>query len=194
MGPRRFVLLDRDGTINVEQVYLSDTDELKLYPNTLDGLIRLKGLGLGLVVITNQSAIGRGFFDRERLEEVHTRLQDILGRGGVTLDGIFVCPHTPDDDCQCRKPKPGLVLAAAKEFGFEPAQAFVIGDKACDIELGQRLGATTLLVRTGYGNEVIAQGKVNPDFVVADLAEAAQVIEVITEKGLKRGGNFLGDE
>jgi D-glycero-D-manno-heptose 1,7-bisphosphate phosphatase len=179
---RRFVLLDRDGTINVEREYLSDPDELELYPNTLDGLRRLQGLGFGLVVVTNQSAIGRGFFDRERLEEIHLRLKDILGRGGVRLDGIFVCPHTPDDDCQCRKPQPGLALDAAKELGFEPAQAFVIGDKACDIGLGQRIGATTLLVRTGYGKEEIAQGKVNPDFVVADLAEAAQVIEVIWKK------------
>jgi D-glycero-D-manno-heptose 1,7-bisphosphate phosphatase len=179
MGPRRFVLLDRDGTINVEQVYLSDMDELKLYPNTLDGLRRLKGLGLGLVVITNQSAIGRGFFDRERLEEVHLRLKDLLGRGGVTLDDIFVCPHTPDDGCQCRKPKPGLALHAAQKLGFDPTQAFVIGDKACDIGLGQRIGATTLLVRTGYGNEEISLGKVNPDFVVEDLAEAAQVVEAI---------------
>ncbi len=183
MQKRRFVLLDRDGTINVERVYLSDPDELELYPNTLAGLRRLQELGLGLAVVTNQSAIGRGFFDRERLQEINRRLTEMLSRGGVRLDAILVCPHTPDDACACRKPEPGLVLAAAKELGFDPAQAFVIGDKACDIELGQRLGATTLLVQTGYGNEELAGGKVNPDYVVADLAEAARVIEDIVGTG-----------
>jgi D-glycero-D-manno-heptose 1,7-bisphosphate phosphatase len=177
--PRRFVLLDRDGTVNIERVYLSDPDEIELYPNTLVGLRRLQELGLGLAVVTNQSAIGRGFFDRERLEEIHRRLKDLLGLGGVMLDDIFVCPHTPEDGCQCRKPEPGLALHAAQKLGFDPTQAFVIGDKACDIGLGQRIGATTLLVRTGYGNEEVAQGKVNPDFVVADLEEAAQVVEAI---------------
>ena len=186
MKQRRFVLLDRDGTINVERDYLSDPDELELYPNTLIGLSRLQELGLGLVVVTNQSAIGRGFFDRERLEEIHRRLTDLLGRGGVKLDGILLCPHTPDDACNCRKPEPALVWRAAQELKFDPAQAFVIGDKACDIELGQRIGATTLLVQTGYGKEEMAAGKVCPDYVVADLAEAAEIIEGIVRTGVQR--------
>ena len=186
MKQRRFVLLDRDGTINVERDYLSDPDELELCPNTLIGLRRLQELGLGLVVVTNQSAIGRGFFDSERLKEIHRRLEELLGRGGVKLNGILVCPHTPDDACYCRKPEPGLVLRAAQKLKFDPAQAFVIGDKACDIELGKRIGATTLLVQTGYGNDEMAGDKMCPDYVVADLAEAAEVIEEIMRTGVQR--------
>ena len=179
MKKRRYVLLDRDGTINIERGYLSEPNEIELYPNTLVGLRRLQELGLGLVVVTNQSAIGRGFFDEERLAGIHRRLEKLLGMGGVILDDIFFCPHTPEDTCQCRKPEPGLAMQAAQKLEFDPTQAFVIGDKACDIGLGQRIGATTLLVRTGYGNEEMDQGKVKPDFVVEDLAEAAVVIETL---------------
>jgi D-glycero-D-manno-heptose 1,7-bisphosphate phosphatase len=143
---------------------------------------------LGLAVVTTQSAIGRGFYDWKRLEKIHRRLEDLLSQGRVIVDHIFVCPHIPEDGWRCRKPDPGLVWQAAQKFGFDPTQAFVIGDKACDIGLGERIGTTTLLVRTGYGNEELARGNVCPDFVVSDLGEAAQVIEAIFMTDLGRLG------
>jgi D-glycero-D-manno-heptose 1,7-bisphosphate phosphatase len=173
---RRFVMLDRDGTIIVEHYYLSDARQVELIPGAARALRQLSEMGLGLVVITNQSAIRRGFFDRERVDLIHCRLHELLEAEGVHLDGIYFCPHTPEDNCQCRKPRPGLVELAVQELGFDPQASFMIGDKACDIELGQRVGATTFLVRTGYGARVAAQGIVTPDYVVDDLRDAARVI------------------
>lgn len=183
MNPRRFVLLDRDGTLNVERRYLADSDGLELLPNAATGLRRLRDLGLGLAVITNQSGVGRGFFDLARLEAIHGRLADLLLQNGVVLDGIFACPHTPEDECECRKPRPGLVWKAVRELGFDPEQAFFVGDQVCDVELGQRLGGTTFLVRTGYGAQESRDGRAWPDFVVADLAEAAGIIGRIVDRG-----------
>ncbi len=150
-APRRYVLLDRDGTVIVERNYLSDPSQVELIPGAAEGLRSLSRMGLGLLIVTNQSGIGRGYFDDARLAEIHGRMCGMLADEGVVLDGIYVCPHTPEEGCDCRKPRTGLISQAAARHGFEPAEAFVIGDKACDIELGQRIGACTLLVRTGYG-------------------------------------------
>jgi D-glycero-D-manno-heptose 1,7-bisphosphate phosphatase len=174
LAGRRFVALDRDGTINVECHYLSSPDQVELLPGAAAGLKALRDLGLGLVVVTNQSAVGRGYFDAARLNEIHDRLRELLRAEGVEIDGIYVCPHQPECACDCRKPLPGLLLQAAQEWGFEPARSLVIGDKPCDIELGQAVGATTILVRTGYGAEHEAAGTVRPDFVAADLIAAAE--------------------
>ncbi|MCD6416325.1 MAG: HAD family hydrolase [Planctomycetes bacterium] len=173
---RRFALLDRDGTITKEGHYLSEPDKVELLPNASRGLREMSEMGLGLVLVTNQSGIGRGLFDVERLDQIHQRLRQLLSRAGVALDGIYFCPHTPEDGCDCRKPRTGLVMRAAEELGFEPADAFVIGDKACDIQMGRRIRATTFLVKTGYGSEEANRSDLGPDFVVADLLEAARII------------------
>lgn len=177
MKRRRFVLLDRDGTLIVERHYLSDPCQVEFIPRVAEGLRQLRRLGLGLVVITNQSGVGRGFFDETRLDLIHERLCELLEAEGIHLDGIYFCPHTPEDDCLCRKPRTGLIERAARELDFDPRRVFVIGDQPCDIQLGQRIGATTFLVRTGYGMEVAAAAKVSPGYVVDGVSEAAQVIE-----------------
>ncbi len=177
MGARRFALLDRDGTVIVEKDYLSSVDGLELLPNALAGLRAMRDLGLGLVLLTNQSGIGRGYFSAETVAEIHRALGRMLAAGGVSLDGIYVCPHGPDEGCACRKPAPGLAEQAARELGFRLEDSFVIGDKAADIELGRRVGATTILVRTGYGRQVESNGGANPDYVADDLLGAARVIE-----------------
>lgn len=177
MARHRFVLLDRDGTIIVERDHLSLPGQVELLPGAAEGLRRLRRLGLGLVVVSNQSAIGRGFFDESRLEAIHGRLRELLKAGGVELDAIYVCPHQPDDGCSCRKPATGLVQQAAREYDFDPAQSFVVGDKECDIELGRRVGAVTILVQTGYGAEVAERNAVEPDYVEEDLRAAAVRIE-----------------
>ena len=173
----RYVALDRDGTIIVERHYLSDPDHVQLLPATAAGLQRMGALGLRLIVVTNQSAVGRGIIDEARLAQIHERMRQLLADEGIRLDGVYYCPHTPDDDCNCRKPRPGLMLQAADELGFNPASAFVVGDKACDIDLGLGIGARTALVRTGYGARTESSGAAQPHWVVDDLLQAAAVIE-----------------
>jgi len=135
---------------------------------------RLQQAGFGLAVITNQSGIARGYFDLDRLSAVHDRLKDMLAAEGVTVDGIYICPHGPDDDCDCRKPLPGMAEQAVAEHGFDPAQAIMVGDKEVDVELGLAIGAETFLVRTGHGHKFVAGTKAH--HVVDDLAAAADVI------------------
>jgi D-glycero-D-manno-heptose 1,7-bisphosphate phosphatase len=176
---RRFIVLDRDGTIIEEREYLSQPGDVTLISGAAGALRELQMLGFRLVVITNQSGIGRGFFDQSQLDRVHERLKHLLLQEGVRLDGIYVCPHTPDDNCLCRKPQLGLLQRAAEELRFRPENSIVIGDKDIDIDMGRRAGAMTFLVRTGYGAQF--ENAVNADFVVEDLAAAAAVIRRLAE-------------
>jgi D-glycero-D-manno-heptose 1,7-bisphosphate phosphatase len=169
-------VLDRDGTIIVERQYLADPDQVELLPNAAQGLRLLSRMGFRLVLVTNQSGIGRGFFDRACLDRIHSRLAALLADSDVALDGVFYCPHVPEDHCGCRKPETGLVRAAADQLAFEPADAVVIGDKPCDIELGHRVHARTILVRTGYGDRYPANAPVRPDCIAEDLADAARQV------------------
>lgn len=174
---RRFVVLDRDGTIIVERDYLSDPRQIEFLPEAVRGLRLMLEMGLGLVVVTNQSAVGRGFFDEAHLDLIHRQLRELLKAEGIQLEGVYFCPHTPEDDCSCRKPKPGLIERAAKELDFDLQGSLVIGDKPADIEMGRRVRATTFLVRTGYGPKSVHDPAVNPDYVADDLGAAAQIIQ-----------------
>ena len=176
MNRRRFVVLDRDGTIIEERNYLSDPDEVKLIPGAATPLRDLRRLGFGLIVITNQSGIGRGYFDEIRLGQVHDRMRELLRPAGVWFDGLYVCPHTPDDGCECRKPRVALMHKAARELSFELSESIVVGDKASDIEMGRRVGALTFLVRTGYGEEFAAEGSLSVDHIVDDLEGVARIV------------------
>jgi D-glycero-D-manno-heptose 1,7-bisphosphate phosphatase len=170
------IFLDRDGTINVEKHYLSSPDQIELLPRAAEGMRMMRDLGLQTVVVTNQSGVGRGYFGIDVLDRIHQRLGDLLASEGASPGAIYVCPHRPEDLCECRKPSSFLALKAAELFGADISQSFVIGDNTCDIEMGQRLGATTILVRTGYGARIALQPAIKPDYVVEDLAEAARVI------------------
>ena len=144
------VLLDRDGTIIYNRHYLSDPDDIEFLPGALDGLRRMRDLGLRMVLITNQSGIGRGYFTEERLREIHDRFEAMLADEGVRLDGIYFCPHTPDDDSDCRKPRTGMVDRAAQELGFDIQDAVMIGDSAADIGLARNLGIPGLFIPGQY--------------------------------------------
>jgi D-glycero-D-manno-heptose 1,7-bisphosphate phosphatase len=174
--PRRYVLLDRDGTVNVERHYIADPALVELFPGAGAALRDLRSHGFGLAVITNQSGVARGKIAPAQLEQVHTRLQDLLTAEGVTLDGIYFCPHGPDDGCGCRKPLPGMIEQAARELRFDPAEAFVVGDKGIDIDVGRNVGATTILVRTGYGAETERDNLASPHYIADDLTAAARWI------------------
>jgi D-glycero-D-manno-heptose 1,7-bisphosphate phosphatase len=179
MESRRFVALDRDGTLIVERNYLSDPQQVELIPGVVEGLQQLRLIGLGLVVITNQSGIGRGYFNQEQLDLIHRRMCELLQVHGIRIDGIYYCPHTPQDRCQCRKPASAMLELASHELRFDPRSSFMVGDKASDIELGHRTGATTFLVRTGYGAQVADEGVAKPDYTVDGLPEMAQIIQQI---------------
>ena len=173
---RRVVMLDRDGTVIKECHYLSEPGQVELLPGVGEGLRQLQEMGLGLVLLTNQSGLNRGYFGWEEVERVHQVLRELLEVEGVELEGIFICPHRPEEGCGCRKPEPGLVDQAAQEMGFDPQAGFLIGDKGCDIDVGKRVGAQTFLVRTGYGAQLEAEGDIRPDFVVDDVRGAVPVI------------------
>jgi D-glycero-D-manno-heptose 1,7-bisphosphate phosphatase len=173
----RFVLLDRDGTINQEVDHLDRVDQVALIPGAAAAMRRLSSAGLGLVVLTNQANVGRGLLPADRLEEIHARLTRLLSDEGVRLDGLYVCPHAPEDGCDCRKPKAGLALRAATDHGFALDDSFVVGDHAADMGLGRAIGAVTILVRTGHGEDELKTGAgAQADHVAADLREAAGVV------------------
>ncbi|MEW6060182.1 MAG: HAD-IIIA family hydrolase, partial [Actinomycetota bacterium] len=156
-------------------------------PGAIEALRELRSLGLGLLVVTNQSPVGRGWITEDQLEAIHDRLRAMLRDGGVELDGIYVCPHRPEDGCDCRKPKPGLALRASEAHGFDPAEAFVVGDHMRDVEMGRRIGARSILLRTGHGREELERGAdAFADHIVADLHEGAGIIREIVMAGAVR--------
>jgi len=184
----RAVFLDRDGTIIQEVGHLRRVEDMVVYPFSARALRRLRETGFLLVVITNQSAIGRGWASERALENVHTALNEILGRDGGSPDAYYYCPHHPDalldryrKDCDCRKPKPGLLHRAAADLGIELARSYFVGDTLSDVEAGGSAGCRTLLVRTGYGTQhaqlLEAGGQTGscrlPDYIANDLLDAS---------------------
>jgi D-glycero-D-manno-heptose 1,7-bisphosphate phosphatase len=174
---RRYVLLDRDGTLMHDRHYLADPAGIEILPGVVEGLKRLQARGLGLVVVTNQSGVGRGYFDAAAVDRVNNKLVEMLAAEGITLAGVHYCPHVEADDCRCRKPRPGMVEQAALALDFEPAESFVVGDREPDLGLGRAIGAVTILVRTGGGRRTETEHGDMADYIVDDLAEAATVIE-----------------
>lgn len=174
---RRVVMLDRDGTINVDMHYLADPDHMRLLPGTASGLRRLRDAGFDFVVMTNQSGIAHGVIDPAVLPVIHARLETLLADEGIHLAGIYVCPHRAEDACPCRKPKTALVTQAQQDIPFDPKASFMIGDKEADVDLGLAVGAVPILVRTGYGagSEQAGVGQ-KAAYVADDLDDAATFI------------------
>ncbi len=178
-GSGRLLLLDRDGTIMVEKGFPKDPAEVELIPGAAAAIRRLRELGLRAAVISNQSGIGRGFLTHEDVARVNARLEALLAAEGAALDGIYFCPHAPGDGCACRKPRRTLLDRAASDLDADLARSFFVGDKKDDVDAGRNVGATTFLVRTGYGERQLFANGEGPDYVVADLAEAAARIEAL---------------
>jgi histidinol-phosphate phosphatase family protein len=176
-SPSSLLLLDRDGTIIVEKGFPKDPADVELIPGAAAAIRRLRALKLRTAVISNQSGIGRGYLGQDDVERVNARLTELLAAEGAVLDGIYYCPHTPEDSCACRKPQRALLDRAAADLGGDLSRSFIVGDKKDDIDAGRKVGATTFLVRTGYGAEQLFPDGGGPDYVVADLAEAAAKIE-----------------
>ena len=147
-----FVILDRDGVINFEtKNYVKSPDEWEAIPGSLEAIARLCRAGIRVVIATNQSGIGRGLFDIDALNRIHKKLiRQTLERGGK-IDAIFFCPHAPDARCDCRKPKPGLLLDASNRLGEPLSGIPFVGDSMSDITAAKNAGARPILVKTGNG-------------------------------------------
>ena len=167
------VFLDRDGTIIEEKGYLSDPEDVELIPGVSRAIRLLNHLGLRTVVVSNQSGVARGYFPDSVVVEINARVQLLLGEGGASLDGMYYCPHHPDDGCTCRKPEPGMLQLAAEELRVDLPSSYMVGDKADDIGAIHRVGGKGIVVLTGYGTgELKAWQGDPPDFVAQDLLEA----------------------
>lgn len=176
------VFLDRDGTIAEDVGYCCSPDDFKLFPGTVKAIRMLNKNDFKVILITNQSGIGRGYFTEETLTRIHDKMMEDFARLKVHVDDIYYCPHHPDDNCDCRKPKPKLVLQAAREHDIDLKRSFVIGDQMKDVELGKAVGCKTILIQA----QPPRNESVTPDAVVPDLLEAARVILELDNKSRNR--------
>jgi D,D-heptose 1,7-bisphosphate phosphatase len=173
------VFLDRDGTLNEDAGYLHDPARLVLFPGVADAVRRLNKAGIPVLLVTNQSGIGRGYYATEDMEALHSELARQLAAEGAQLDAIYHCHHTPDAGCPCRKPAPGLLLQAAADHALDLGASFMIGDKLSDLQAGERAGCRTILVLTGDGRQTqedLRHLALSPNRVAEDLAQAVNWI------------------
>lgn len=148
----KLIILDRDGVINRDSdAYVKSVDEWIPLDGSIDAIARLSQAGYTIAIATNQSGLGRGYFDLDDLEAMHAKLVELVEAAGGELAGIFYCPHTPEDNCLCRKPLPGLIDAIATELQVEVAGAPMVGDSLRDLQAGMARGCQPMLVRTGKG-------------------------------------------
>jgi len=176
MTTKPYAILDRDGTIIEDVHYLRRPDQVAFIPGAVEALAKLTAHGYGIIIITNQSGVGRGFFAEDEVEKVHEHLRQLLRANDIEVEGIYYCPHAPEDDCSCRKPRDGLVRQAAGDLDFSPENCVVIGDKPCDMELGKSLGARTVMVMTGPGRALRQEGEAYCDHVVDNILEAVELL------------------
>ena len=177
----KLVILDRDGVINLDSDdYIKSTEEYIPIEGSLEAIARLNQAGYTVVVATNQSGIGRGYFDEATLHEMHDKLTDLLNQVGGKIDGIYYCPHSPDDHCDCRKPKPGLLKQILQDYQVKGDGIPVIGDSLRDLQAAQEVGAAPMLVKTGKGEKTMAKLALEPGLahipVYEDLAAAVEAL------------------
>ncbi len=170
---RKAVFIDRDGTLIEEVNYLSRLADLRFFSYTSEAIQILKENGFLIVVVTNQSGIGRQIFEEAAMHEIHEQIQiDLTDR----LDAFYFCPHLPDGGCDCRKPKVGMIEAAQRDFQIDLKSSWMIGDKAIDVETGFNAQIKTALVLTGYGQTAVKQLQRKPDVIAENLLEAVKSI------------------
>ena len=171
------VFLDRDGTLNPDPGYIRSPDQFELFPGAAQALEKLVRAGAKLIVVTNQSGVARGLFSMAELDAIHAKLTRLLGEAGAPLDALYVCPHHPDDSCNCRKPKTGLIDQAVRERAVDLTRSYLIGDHVRDMELAKRVGSRSILVTTGavppYQVEELKASGLIPDRVAGSLSEAS---------------------
>jgi len=178
MTKRPAIFLDRDGTLVEEVNYLSRVEDLRLFPFSADAVRRLKEAGFLIIVVTNQSGIGRGIYTEAEMHAIHEAIQNELNGA---IDAFYFCPHLPCDGCDCRKPKLGMIEAAARDLEIDVENSWMIGDKKIDVETGLSAGMRTALVLTGYGTQHKGSLEQLPEIMEDDLeAVAAEVVRIST--------------
>ena len=186
-GVKRAVFIDRDGTISDEVGYVNHVSRYRVFPFAAEAVRLLNESGWLAVLVTNQAGVARGYFVEDLIQEVHGLLASELARGGARLDAVYYCPHHPSvgeppyrSDCDCRKPRPGLILRAAEELGLDLARCWMVGDRHSDVELARNAGVRAAFVLSGYGRGEYAHQshgwKHRPDLVAEDLLEAVRKI------------------
>jgi D-glycero-D-manno-heptose 1,7-bisphosphate phosphatase len=184
---RRAVFMDRDGTISEEVGYVNHPSRYRVFPYSARAVRLLNEADWLAILVTNQAGVARGYFTEEMIGEVHDVLKQEMERGGARLDAIYYCAHHPSVgeppyriDCDCRKPKPGLIQRAAADFGIDLAQSWMIGDRYGDIEMARNAGVRSAFLMSGYGRGEWeyqrASWQHEPDMVAEDLLEAVQRI------------------
>lgn len=181
------VFLDRDGTINEEVGYVNHLTRFHLYPWAAEAIRLLNQAGMKTFVVTNQAGVARGYFKEDLIRQIHEKMQKQLAAAGAHLDGIYYCPHHPTvgeppyrQICECRKPKPGMVLEAARQFDLDLGRSFMVGDRHADMTLAENAGLHSIFVLSGYGMGEYEYQRhtwtAQPEWVVANLLEAVQII------------------
>ena len=190
MGKITAIFLDRDGTINEEVGYLDNQDKLKMIPAAYEAIRLINSSGLKAIVVTNQSGVAKGVFTEKFVRQTHEIIQAALLEKKASIDKFYYCPHHPTEgtgiylqNCNCRKPLPGMLLQAAHDLDIELGNSYMIGDTYRDMEAAKKVGVKGILVKTGYGREVLqnvdpdaATAGNNPDFVAEDILEAVKWI------------------
>jgi len=168
---RKAVFIDRDGTINVNYGYINNPDDFKMYPNVAKGIKLLQENGFKIIIITNQSGIARGYFSEKSLEEIHDKMKKELSKEDTGVDAIYYCPHHPDENCNCRKPKPGMLEQAIKDFDIEIKDSYIIGDRMLDVEAGKIIGCKTVLIPEDKElvKKEMTESDIDPDIVCDDF-------------------------
>ncbi len=174
----KLVILDRDGVINQDSVnFIKNPSEWIPIPGSLEAIAFLNQSGFRVAIATNQSGVSRGLFDMSVLNSIHDKMNRELAAVGGRIDAVFYCPHSADDHCDCRKPKPGMILEIGKRFSVELKQVYAIGDALRDLQAFATAGCKTILVRTGKGEETLITDNLPAHTLIfADLNEAVQHI------------------
>lgn len=180
------VFLDRDGTVNEEVDFLTSPRDLHLIPRSAEAIRKANDLGLKVFIVTNQSGVARGLISEAGLDDLHRALIERLAEHHARVDRIYYCPHHPSEgidgyrkECDCRKPKTGMIDEAVREFGIDPARSFVIGDRTVDVAMAKNAGARAILVLTGYGSaerELCERDQIPLDYVASDLYDAMEYV------------------
>ena len=181
----KFVLLDRDGVINIEKSYLHKIEDFEYEKNVVEGLLKLRDLGYRFAIITNQAGIARGYYTEEDYLKLQSSIEDDLFKKGIKIEKSYFCPHHPNVtgkygiECDCRKPNTGNFELAIKEFDIDVKNSFMIGDKITDLIPAEKLGITPVLVKTGYGLESLKklEGTKLNSIVVNDILDFSEVLK-----------------
>jgi D-glycero-D-manno-heptose 1,7-bisphosphate phosphatase len=174
----KLIILDRDGVINYDSdQFIKSPDEWRPIPGSLEAIARLNHAGFRVVVATNQSGLGRGLFDMETMVAINEKLHKSLAHVGGRIDAVFYCPHAADSDCECRKPKPGLLMEIGQRFGVDLTGVPCVGDSLRDLQAAQAVGAQPILVLSGKGEKTLREGNFPSNTVIfPDLAFAAAAL------------------